>query len=510
MPAASLSFGPYSFDRTGRLLVRDGQPNEVGQRGVALLRALAAAKGEVLTKSELMSTVWPDVNVEEANLTVQVASLRKALGPRPEGGDWIATVPRVGYRLVMPTSTVAEVPATVWPSIAVLPFDNLSGDPEQEYFADGMVEDIITALGRFKTFAVVARISSFAYKGRAVDVRKVGEELGVRYLLEGSVRRAAERLRITAQLIDAQSGVHLWAQNFDGAVDDVFAFQDRITENVVGLIEPRIQLAEVQRSHRERPNSLEAYDLYLRAIPPYRSQREEGNAEAVRLASRAVELEPDNAVFLAFAAHVLQQRAIFTWQPLGPDDTARIVDWVERALACAAGNAWVLAVCGAALIHQIKDYERGTAAIREAVRGNPNNMLVLTVAGTICLHCGTIEEALAFSEQALRLCPGDVANPWAPATIAHANMILGNYEEALRWAQRSLTANSNFGPTHWILIAANAQLGRIDNAQRLLKAFLVLEPGATIARIWAGQPQQDPERTRAILEGLRLAGLPES
>jgi TolB-like protein len=510
MADATPVFGPFSLDRSGKVLLRDGTPVDVGQRGIALLKALIEARGSTVTKAELLELAWPDVVVEEGNLTVQIASLRKVLGPRPEGGDWIATVPRVGYRLIMAAAQAPDIPANVWPSIAVLPFDNLSGDPEQEYFADGMVEDIITALSRFNSFAVVARISSFVYKGRAVDARKVGDELGVRYVLEGSVRKAGSRLRITAQLIEAQSGLHLWAQNYDGGVDDVFDFQDRITENVVGVIEPRIQLAEIQRSHRERPNSLEAYDLYLRAFPLYRSQREEGNAEAVRLLSRAIELEPDNAEFLAFAAHVLKQRAIFTWQPLGPDDPARIVDWVERALANAAGNAWALAVCGAALIHHMKDYERGMVAIREAVRGNPNNMSVLTIAGSLCLHCGTIEESLAFSEQALRLCRGDVANPWAPATIAHAHMVLGNYEEALSWAQRSLTANANFRPTHWILIAANAQLGRIDSAARLLKAFLVLEPGATVARIWAGQPQQDPERTRAILDGLRLAGLPES
>lgn len=500
------TFGPFRLDHSREALLREGEILSLGHRGYSILKVLLDAAGATVGKQELLDVVWPGQFVEEGNLPVQVAALRKALGPRPEGGDWIKTVPRVGYRLAMATRQVADM----WPSIAVLPFDNLCDDPAQEYFADGIVEDIITGLSRFKQFAVVARISSFVYKGRAVDVRKVGDELGVRYVLEGSVRRAGNRLRVTAQFIEAKSGTQLWAQSFDGAVDDVFDFQDRITEDVVGVVEPEIQLAEIDRSHRERPDSLEAYDLYLRAIPLYRSQREESNAEAIRLLSRAIELEPDNAQFLAFAANALEQRAICTWQPLGPNDSVQLVDWVERALANAAGNAWVLAVCGQALIHHVKDYERGMAATKEAVRTNPNNMWVLTNAGVNCLHCGTIEDSLALSKQAVQLCPGDVANHWALTAIAHAHMVLGDFEEALSWAHRSLAANSNFGPTHWILIAANALLGRSEVAQGLLKAFLVLEPGATVLGIWDGQPRKDPERTRAILDGLRLAGLPES
>ena len=216
-----------------------------------------------------MDAAWPGTAVEESNLSVQIASLRKLLGPSPDGGEWIATIPRVGYRFVaepeaaVPAQTQAARSEPVIPSLAVLPFQNLSGDPEQDYFADGVVEDIITALSRFKSFAVIARNSRFVYKGRAVDVRQVAKELGVRYVLEGSVRRAGDRLRITAQLVDGVTGAHLWADKFDGAVEDVFDFQDRITESVATVVEPHIQTAEIERSRRERPRSIAAYDIYL-------------------------------------------------------------------------------------------------------------------------------------------------------------------------------------------------------------------------------------------------------
>ena len=274
------SFGPFIFDRTTGALSRGGRPIAVGGRGAALLAALVDADGGAVGKDALIEAAWPGTIVEEGNLSVQIATLRKALGQRADGQDWIATVPRVGYRLLKASPSPQDSAAGVPPSLAVLPFGNLSGDAEQEYFADGVVEDIITALSRFRSFAVIARNSSFVYKGRAVDVRQVSKELGVRYVLEGSVRRGGERLRITAQLVDGQTGAHLWAEHFDGAVGEVFEFQDRIAERVVGVVEPQILWAEVRRSKRERPDSIEAYDLYLRALARHYRLTAEDNAAA--------------------------------------------------------------------------------------------------------------------------------------------------------------------------------------------------------------------------------------
>jgi len=395
------------------------------------------------------------------------------------------------------------------PTVAVLPFDNMGGDSEQEYFADGVVEDIITALSRFRDFAVVARNSSFVYKGRAVDVRQVGRELGVRYVLEGSVRRARDRLRITAQLVDAMTGAHLWADKFDGKLDDVFEFQDQITLKVASVAEPTIRWAEIERSRRERPDSVEAYDLYLRALPMHLSQTRDANAEAIALLLRAIELEPNNPTFLVYAGNAMLHRSTMGWPAIGTDDTAHGIELVERALANARDDAVALSLSSMMLIHNLRDYDRGLMLTQRAVEANPNNLTVMIFAGITHLHIGNVDDAIAFSEHAIRLSPSLDGAHWPLTAISHAQMIKGNYEEALVWAKRSVSANPSFVCTYWMLVAANAHLGRMDEAKRHLVTLKRLSPGVTIAQVWAAQPQKDASRTQAILDGLRLAGVAE-
>jgi TolB-like protein len=269
-----IAFGPYRMDQRNRSLTREGVAVPLGGRAFDTLSVLAAASGATVGKEALLDAVWPGLTVEENNLQVQISALRKALG---EG--WIVTVPGRGYRLApMPSS--AEPPAAPTlpdrPSVAVLPFANLSGDSDQEYFADGVVEDIITALSRTGWLFVIARNSSFTYKGRAVDVKQVGRELGVRYVLEGGVRKAGNRVRITGQLIDAASGGDVWADRFDGELADIFELQDRVTESVVGAIEPSLRRAEIARTLAKPTNSLDAYDLYLRALQHYYTMTRDG------------------------------------------------------------------------------------------------------------------------------------------------------------------------------------------------------------------------------------------
>jgi adenylate cyclase len=396
------------------------------------------------------------------------------------------------------------------PSVAVLPFDNMGGDSEQEYFADGVVEDIITALSRFRDFAVVARNSSFVYKGRAVDVRQVGRELGVRYVLEGSVRRSRDRLRITAQLVDAMTGAHLWADKFDGKLDDVFEFQDQITLKVASVAEPTIRWAEIERSRRERPDSVEAYDLYLRALPMHLSQTRDANGEAIALLLRAIELEPNNPTFLVYAGNAMLHRSTMGWAAAGTDDTALGIELVERALANARDDAVVLSLSSMMLIHNLHDYDRGLVLTQRAVESNPNNLTVMIFAGITHLHLGSIDGAIAFSEHAIRLSPSLDGAHWPLTAISHAQMIKGGYEEALVWAKRSISANPSFVCSYWMLVAANAHLGRMDEARRHLATLRRLSPGVTIAQVWAAQPQKDPSRVAAILDGLRLAGVAEA
>lgn len=395
------------------------------------------------------------------------------------------------------------------PSVAVLPFDNMGGDSEQEYFADGVVEDIITALSRFKDFAVIARNSSFVYKGRAVDVREVSKELGVRYLLEGSVRKSGQRLRITAQLIDAATGAHLWADKFDGTLEDVFDFQDRITATVASIVEPAIRWAEIERSRRERPDSVEGYDLYLRALPLHMSQTESANAEAVALLQRAVELEPNNPTYLVYAGNAMLHRWAQGWPPIGEDDDARGIELVERALAHARDDAVVLSLASMMLIHNLKDYDRGLELSRRAVALNPNNLTVIMFAGIVQLHLGDLDEAIAYCEHAIRLSPAVDGSYWPLTAIAHVHVIRGNYEEAIGWAKRSISSNPSFVCTYWMLAAANAHLGRLDEARRHVATLKRLAPESTVQLIWAGQPQKETGRLAAVLDGLRLAGLEE-
>ena len=499
------TFGPFVFDASRGLLQRDGKTVAVGQRGLALLGALCDAGGGVVPKSELMSRVWPGTIVEEGNLTVQVAALRKALGPGPGGQEWIATVPRVGYRLIRPAAGSADATLPPEPTLAVLPFANLGGDREQDYFADGLVEDLITALSRFRSFAVIARNSSFVYKGRSVDVREVARELGVRYVLEGSIRRAGDRLRVAAQLVDGTSGSHLWARNFDGVVADIFDVQDRITESVVAVVEPRIQRAEVERSRRERPDSLDAYDLCLRGLQKLNTMHPEENAAAVELFDQAIAIEPGYATALSAAALGLEHRITMGWLPLGADDGRKSVRLAHAALAAGGDDAMVLARCGIVLLQLGEEHDQALRLFDRALDLNPNDAGVLSLAGIAHLLSGSFDDAVTIFHRVMRLNPGNTYE--AMTGIAHANLRLSHFEAALDWAGRSLAENPNYNPAHWVLIAANAHLGRLAEARRALAELQALAPGSASPTLPTIGMRTMFEM---IVEGLRLAGMPEA
>jgi TolB-like protein len=281
MSGEEVRFGRFRFDLGRRELWCDGAPVRLGSRALA-------AKGNVVTKDELLARVWPGLVVEENNLQVQVSALRKALDEDKSGQSYLVTVPGRGYRLIGLIGNSNEPALPDKPSIAVLPFQNMSDDPKQEYFADGMVEDIITALCHMRWLFVIARDSSFVYKGRTVDVKQVGRELGVRYVVEGGVRKAAHRVRITAQLIDASTGAHLWADHFDGDREDIFDLQDQLTASVVGAIAPKLEQAEIERAKRKPTESLDAYDYFLRGMAcTHQMTRYHRSPGAVRQGDRA-------------------------------------------------------------------------------------------------------------------------------------------------------------------------------------------------------------------------------
>jgi TolB-like protein len=297
-------FGEFRLDADAGILFRGAQPTLLGQRALPLLRLLLDRAGAPASKDALVEAAWPGLAIADSSLTVQIAALRRVLGEGASGESWIETLPRHGYRYVGPVITTRNALAEIIPqpmpplalpekpSVAVLPFSNLSGDPEQGYFADGVVDDIITGLSRIKWLFVIARNSSFTYRGRAVDVKQVGRELGVRYVVEGSVRKMADRVRIAAHLIDTTTGAHFWGERYDRKFEDIFAVQDEIALSVVGAIEPSLRHAEVERVKRKRPRSLDAYDFVLRAQPDVYSGMPEPSARALALLERAIELDP--------------------------------------------------------------------------------------------------------------------------------------------------------------------------------------------------------------------------
>jgi adenylate cyclase len=396
------------------------------------------------------------------------------------------------------------------PSIAVLPFQNMSGDPEQEYFADGVVEDITTALSYFPRLFVIARNSSFTYKGRpGIDVRHVGRELGVRYVLEGSVRRAGDRVRITGQLVDAGTGAHLWADRFDGVLADIFDLQDTVARSVVGAIEPRLMSAEVERAKRKLTASLDAYDLYLRALPHYYAMTRDGIDAALALLRNALAIDPQYAVAAGLAASCYLVRATRRWQ-VNPDAERRIgLELGHRALASGANDPEALAMGGHAIAVSGGELREGLAAIERAITLNPNSALAHRVAGWVQCYLGEPSRAVGMFERAMLLSPREPMAFLTHLGMAAACLFQQDYDEAVSWARRAVDQNPNYTSSLRFLAAALGHLGRIEEAHAVVTRLLSLAPNDTIAAFAATAGIRFSGGLPLMLDGLRKAGLPE-
>ncbi len=396
------------------------------------------------------------------------------------------------------------------PSIAVLPFENMSGDPEQEYFADGMVEEIITALSRLSWLFVIARNSSFIYKGRAVDIRQVARELGVRYVLEGSVRKAGKRVRLTGQLINATTGGHIWADRFDGEIEDIFDLQGRITESVVGAIEPRLRKAEIERSRRKRPDSLDAYDLYLRSLPKLYTMSPDDNAEALDLLERALALDDQFAPALAGAAWCREQRFFRRWPTARDDDLEIALALSRAALAVDSEDANSIALAAFVLAVVGRDLDAGWAAAARALELNPNTASVCWGAGWVLVLMGDHAEAIAVFKRALRLSPSDPLGHFMLNGIGLAQLLQGRHAEALETANRSAALNTELDVTYWVMAPALGYLGRTEEAGRAISKLRSLAPAASISHFRQRLPFRDENDLEVVLEGFRRAGLTEA
>src|SRR5712672_984035 len=391
------------------------------------------------------------------------------------------------------------------PSIAVLPFQNMSGDPDQDYFADGMVDEITTALSRFKSLFVIARHSSFTYKGKALDIRQVGSELGVRYVLEGSVRKAAGQVRIIGQLIDATSGKHLWADRFEGDLSDIFALQDRMTESVVSAVAPKMLQTEIDLAAR-RPNNLSAYDLCLRAFPHLYSWTRGGSTEALRLASRALEIDPRYgfAATQAGSCHLINVNQGWTADP--KSEIAEGLRLIRLALSIDGNDDVALSILGWATASFSDDYDTARKMGDRAVALNANSAFAWELRGFTYELAGQPEEAIRSFERAIRLSPFD---PWLPRRFTGMGIALiglGRFDEAVAAAKNALQTNQTYGPAYRCLAAALAHLGRDAEAGKTVAQHLEIEPHFRISE-WVAHTGQ--WQAQMYIDGLRKAGLPE-
>jgi TolB-like protein/Tfp pilus assembly protein PilF len=391
------------------------------------------------------------------------------------------------------------------PSIAVLPFQNMSGDHEQEYFADGVVEDIITALSRFRSLFVIARNSSFAYKGKSPDIRLVGRELGVRYVLEGSVRKSANRVRITGQLIDTLSGAHLWADRFEGTLEDVFALQDRVTASVVGVIAPKIEQAEIERAKYKPTEQLDSYDFYLRGMALYYKRQFEPARE---LFKKAYERDPDYAAAYAMAAYMFGTQRGVAGQKLTDDMLAEALKLTNIAAGLANEDAFVLARCGHAFVFFGRDYERGMSMVEQAVALNSNLSVVWSSLGWVSLICGQAERAIEGFQNMLRLSPVDSLRVFTWSGIAWAHWAKAQYGEGRVWAIKGMRENTNANSLcAYILNSVGA--GFMAEARSAVAEVLKFDTRFSITRALDLVPFRPTEFREKVVAALREVGLPE-
>jgi len=395
------------------------------------------------------------------------------------------------------------------PSLAVLPFQNLSGDPEQEYFVDGVVKEIITAISRLPWLFVIARNSSFAYKGKSPDIRQVGRELGVRYVLEGSLRKAGNRVRISGQLIDTATGAHIWADRFDGALDDIFALQDEVASRVAGAIEPKLRQSEIERAARKPTQSLDAYDLYLRALAQFHKLTAESYSEAIRSAEQALDIDPSFALAAAFIGWAVMRQVSQAWTRSDEARLTEITALARRAIESDRENSEVLWMAGA-VIAFTGDAKAGASVVDRALSLNPNAAHAWMRKGFIHTYLNQPKPAFDGFERAMRLSPLDPLGYQSAWGIGLAALEDGQYEEAIEWLDRSLREQPTFLAAVRGKVVACGLFGRSKEGHEALTRLLELHRGYTVASFTAyGSRFMVPEVVALFAEGLRKAGLSE-
>jgi TolB-like protein/Tfp pilus assembly protein PilF len=516
-------FEDYAFDTDRRELHRGADVVSIAPQVFDLLNYLIRNRERVVSKHDLVNAIWNGRIVSETALTTRLNAARNAIGDSGEEQRLIKTLPRKGLRFI---GTVREAPSPAGstaldnrldppkpalslpdkPSIAVLPFQNLSGDPEQEYFADGMVEDIITALSRFKSLFVIARNSSFTYKGKAVSIKTVGRELGVRYVLEGSVRKAGSRLRIAGQLIEAATERHLWADHFDGALEDVFGLQDRVAMSVVGLIAPKLELAEIERSRQKPTGELDSYDFYLRGMALATKRRTLPDAR--EHFKKAVERDPEYAAAYAMAAWTLLAQQVTGGLPLTAEMRADAIQLAHSGARLAKADAFTLARCGHALTYFEHEYDRGLSMVEQAVALNPNLAIAWYSRGWVALMCGDAERAIESFDRMVRLDPLDSQRISAWLGTSWALFCLERFEEGRASATKAIQVSADANSLG-AYIANSVYAGRSAEAREAVGQLLKLQPDFRASHGREALPTRSADVRERIATSFRTAGLPD-
>lgn len=478
-------FADCALDDSQRELRRAGQNVPIEPQVFDLLLLLVRRPDTLVLRSDLVDAVWGGRFISDATIDSRIATARRAIGDSGSEQALIRTVPRRGFRFVATVSVDPSAdpnprpPLPDKPSIAVLPFQNMSGDPEQEYFADGMVEEIITALSRFKELFVIARNSSFTYKGRIVDVKQVGRELGVRYVLEGSVRKASERVRITGQLIEAATGAHLWADRFDGTLEDIFDLQDKITVQVVGAIAGLggpVERAEIERARQKRLVNQTAYDWYLKGNEQCYIPTREAQTKALEMFQRAIEVDPCFAAAYAGAIQPYSVRLIYGWIS-DRNELSEALRLARKAIELDPEDPYVLMRSGYSLATYGGEYDRGRAFAEKAVQLNPN----LAWAQMICGHCrianGEYRESIGNIEAFMRLSPLGPYSFLGPHALAQAYFFLDKPAECRQFAELAIRAAPEVMVIRHLDILSLVAVNRIDEAKEKLITFAKDYPG---------------------------------
>ena len=511
-------FADHTLDTDRRELRRGSQPIAVEPQVFDLLVYLVENRDRVVSKNDLIASVWGGRIVSESTLTSRINAVRKAVGDSGEDQKLIRTIARKGLRFVAgvrteqnaaaparPEPARPALPLPDRPAIAVLPFANMSGESEQEYFSDGISEDIITALSKLRWFFVIARNSSFIYKGKSVHMKQVAEELGVGYVVEGSVRRGGDRVRITAQLNDVATGSHLWAERYDRDLADVFAVQDEITEAIVAAIEPQLYAAENFRAQRKPPDSMDAWDLVMRALSHYWRVTRQDNVVAQALLEKAISIDPNYGQALGMLATSHTFSAHMGWE-----DMAVTMPIAERSALAAirsdSEDPWAHQALGSVYLFA-RRFEDSLAEFELSLRLNPNFSLAQGYYGLALSYCGRWQEADEAARRAIRLSPRDPFSAVYYGIAAYAQFIGRDYEEAMRLSREALRQRSDFVGAHRVLTAAAGMAGQNEVAKAALRELRRAQSNISLAWIAKQMPIQEDAEREHYLEGFRRAGL---